>query len=99
MALFSNAAHALGMPIAQKNSVELLPLRSTMGTDFAIAEECHHFDECEEYSDVYGSAVLIIEYLEEDFDAGCAAHPERSLILRDLDLVAPGTEGYRYEGC
>ena len=40
MRLFADAAHAAGLPIAQKNSAEITGRRTEMGTDFAVAEEC-----------------------------------------------------------
>jgi hypothetical protein len=43
--------------------------------------------------------VLVIEYRRRDFDAGCAAYPNLSIVLRDLDLVTPAGRGYVYRGC
>ncbi len=97
--LFADAAHALGMPIAQKNSAEIVGRRSEMGTDFAIAEECDRYDECDVYTGAYGDHVLVIEYRRKDFKAGCAAFPNLSIVLRDLELVTPATSGYLYDGC
>ena len=38
--------------------------------------------------------------LREDFAAACAVPDRpRSMILRDRDLVTPGTAGYRYQSC
>jgi hypothetical protein len=99
MALLSAAAHAGGMAIAQKNSTELLPRRAEMATDFAVSEECNHYDECDDYIDTYGDAVLMVEYSDADFDKGCAAYPQISIVRRDLDLTVPGEPEYVYDGC
>jgi hypothetical protein len=97
--LFADAAHALGLPIAQKNSAEITGRRPEMGTDFAVAEECNRWHECDAYTSAYGDHVLVIEYRRRDFDAGCAAYPDLSIVLRDLDLVTPDDKGYVYDGC
>lgn len=99
MALLSAHAHAGNMAIAQKNSTELVPRRAEMGTDFAVSEECNHYDECDDYIDSYGDAVLMVEYSDKDFDKGCAAYPQISIVRRDLDLVVPGEPEYVYDGC
>lgn len=99
MALLSQVAHAEGMAIAQKNSTELLDRVAEMGTDFAIAEECSTWDECEDYIDAYGDAVLMIEYIPADFAAGCAAFPQMSIVLRDLYLTTPDDPEYLREAC
>lgn len=99
MALLSAAAHAGGMAIAQKNSTELLPRRAEMGTDFAVSEECNHYDECGDYIATYGDAVLMIEYSDADFMKGCADYPQISIVRRDVDLTMPGDAAYKYDAC
>jgi len=99
MRLFADAAHAVGLPIAQKNSAEISGRRAAMGTDFAVAEECDRYDECAAYTRAYGDHVLVIEYRRRDFDAGCAAYPGLSIVLRDLDLVTPADKGYVFAKC
>jgi hypothetical protein len=99
MRLLADAAHAQGLAIAQKNSAEIVGHRAEMNTDFAIVEECSRYDECAVFTDVYGPAVLMIEYRRTDFDAGCRDFPEHSIVLRDLDLVSPGEPGYVYDAC
>jgi hypothetical protein len=99
MRLFADAAHALGLPIAQKNSAEIVGRRAEMDTDFAVAEECNRYEECDAYTRGYGDHVLVIEYRRRDFDAGCAAYPNLSIVLRDLDLVAPTDKGYAFGSC
>lgn len=97
--LFSQAAHAQGLAIAQKNAAELVERRGEMGTDFAVAEECNRYSECDVYTGAYGDHVLVVEYRRRDFDAGCAAFPGLSIVLRDLDLVTPADAGYVYDSC
>lgn len=99
MALLSAAAHDAGMAIAQKNSTEILDRAAEMGTDFAVAEECSTYDECGDYVGTYGDAVLMIEYQQGDFDAGCADYPGHSIVLRDLYLTTPGDGEYLYDAC
>jgi hypothetical protein len=97
--LFADAAHALGLPIAQKNSAEIVGRQAEMDTDFAVTEECNRYEECDAYTGGYGDHVLVIEYRRRDFDAGCAAYPNLSIVLRDLDLVTPTDEGYVFASC
>jgi hypothetical protein len=99
MAFLSAAAHDVGMAIAQKNSTEILDRAGEMGTDFAVAEECNTYEECDDYIGTYGDAVLMIEYQQSDFDTGCAAYPGHSIVLRDLYLTTPGDGDYVYEAC
>jgi Glycoside-hydrolase family GH114 len=97
--LFSAAAHASGLSIAQKNSAELIGHRSEMGADFAVVEECNRYDECGVFTGAYGQHVLVIEYQTADFTKGCSEYPELSIVLRDLDLVTPERTGYVFDGC
>jgi len=99
MRLFSERAHSNSLAIAQKNSAELVERRAELGTDFAVAEECNRYDECDVYTGGYGQHVLVIEYRRQDFDAGCAAFPGLSIVLRDLELVPAGTSGYVFDDC
>lgn len=99
MALLSERAHAAGMAIAQKNATELVARRAEMGTDFAVAEECNRYTECQDYVDGYGDHVLIIEYRKQDFDAGCSDFPNLSIVYRDLELVTPSDGAYLFDDC
>ena len=73
MKQFSDDAHALDLAIAQKNSAELVGRRTELGTDFAVAEECNQFTECDTYTSGYGDHVIVIEYRRQDFTAFAAA--------------------------
>nr|BFF12245.1 endo alpha-1,4 polygalactosaminidase [Microbacterium flavescens] len=95
-------AHDAGLAAGQKNAAEdAAALRSEAGFDFAIAEECAAFDECDAYTDVYGDRVIAIEYSDaDDFLAAC--EDERmppSAVLRDRDLVTPDDAAYIFDLC
>ncbi|RUQ99143.1 endo alpha-1,4 polygalactosaminidase [Labedella endophytica] len=103
-ALFAERAHADGMAIGQKNAAELSgDLKRTVGFDFAVSEECHRFEECAAYTDVYGSSVIDIEYTDDlrgSFADVCAdPTTPPSVVLRDRDLLPSGEPGYVFETC
>jgi hypothetical protein len=98
-ALFAQRAHADRLAIAQKNTSELVGRRAELGTDFAVAEQCVHYQECPSYTAGYGNYVLVIEYQQADYTSGCAQFPQLSIVLRDLDLVPAGQPGYVFASC
>ncbi|MDF2508269.1 MAG: hypothetical protein K0Q52_2128 [Microbacterium sp.] len=102
--LFVDAAHAAGLAAGQKNAAEdAAVLREQAGFDFAVTEECAVYTECGAYSAIYGDHVIDIEYADElprSFAEMCADDDSpASMVLRDRDLVTPGTEGYVFETC
>jgi hypothetical protein len=97
--LLADRAHAAGVAIGQKNSVELLGRRDETDLDFVVAEECNRYHECGEYTATYGGQVYVIEYRRADFDRGCAAFPELSIVLRDRQLRTPAQSGYVRDAC
>ncbi|KAH6906504.1 glycoside hydrolase family 114 protein [Coprinopsis sp. MPI-PUGE-AT-0042] len=104
--LIADHAHTKNLAIAQKNAAELgSEGKTTAGFDFAVAEECQVWDECSEYTDAYGTAVLEIEYTDNDdadqvFADACADHGSTiGIIHRDRDLVTPSSSDYHYEHC
>ena len=99
MKQLSDVGHQAGVAMGQKNSAELLGSRATMGTDFAVAEECNRYSECGDYKAVYGDLVFIIEYRDQDFSAGCKNFPELSIVRRDVKVSTPGAASYVYHGC
>lgn len=99
MKLFSDRAHAVGMAIAQKNSAEIVVRKTELGTDFAVAEECNTYTECDSYTAGYGDHVIVIEYVRADFNTGCSSFPNLSIVLRDRNLVLPSSGAYVYDGC
>ena len=102
--LLATHAHSIGLAIAQKNSPELGAIgKTSVGFDFAIAEECQVYAECGSYTGPYGNKVIEIEYTDNARSAyamACAARGRNiSVILRDRDVVAKGQSAYRYERC
>jgi endo-alpha-1,4-polygalactosaminidase (GH114 family) len=102
--LLSGMAHDLNMAVAQKNSVELGSAGKALGGfDFAIAEECEVYQECDAYIAVYGENVFEIEYSDNDpaiFERACAKRGDRiAIVLRDRDLATPKSRGYVYKTC
>lgn len=96
-------AHALGLAVAQKNAGDLGARgRDEAGFDLAVVEECHRWDECSLYTDVFGT-VLDIEYADDlrGTFADVCADPESpaSTILRDRDLTTPADLAYVFDSC
>lgn len=90
-------AHARGLAVAQKNAAELGGRGRAAGFDFAVTEDCAANGECAAYTDVYGAAVLDVEYTDAGFAAACpAGHP---VVLRDRDVVPAGEPGHRTRTC
>lgn len=98
-------AHEAGLAAGQKNTPDLGTRgRDEAGFDFAVAEQCLQYDECAAYTDVYGDAVVDVEYAGSDPAAdwdGACADPQRpvSTVLRDVDLRTPDDEGYVFATC
>jgi hypothetical protein len=102
--LLATHAHGDGLAIAQKNTVELGALGRTKARfDFAIAEECQVYAECDGYTKPYGRHVVEIEYTDNPrkyYTQACQARgPKISILLRDRDVVAKGQPGYTYQTC
>ncbi|MFF3374658.1 endo alpha-1,4 polygalactosaminidase [Streptomyces sp. NPDC002680] len=93
--LLSRHAHARGLAIGQKNTVELAGLRKKAGLDFAVAEECGEFDECGEYAEAFDDRVVDIEYTDSGLRKALAKFGGRlSIVRRDVDVSTPGSDGY-----
>ena len=84
-ALITRRAHALGLAVGQKNTAELTRgRRARVGFDFAIAEECGRYGECDAYRRLYGDHVIAIEYRRRDFRDTCRTVGSRiCVVLRD----------------
>ncbi|WP_040510303.1 endo alpha-1,4 polygalactosaminidase [Gordonia soli] len=59
-----DVAHVRGLAVGQKNTPQLGQRGRDAGFDFAIAEECVAYRECDAYTDVYGPRVIDIEYTD-----------------------------------
>ena len=102
--LLVRRAHRAGLAIAQKNAAELAGQGREIGFDFAIAEECQRYDECDAYTGEYGDLVIEIEYPDSggraNFERACAERGARiSIQYRDRDVVPRGRGGYVSERC
>ncbi|UGQ12919.1 endo alpha-1,4 polygalactosaminidase [Yinghuangia sp. ASG 101] len=98
--LLAARAHAAGLAIAQKNTVEMVDRRADIGFDFVVSESCGAYDECGAFAAAYADRVFVVEYTRAEFDATCRAWGDRLLVvLRDRDVTAPGSRGYVYASC
>ncbi|HTV19782.1 MAG TPA: endo alpha-1,4 polygalactosaminidase [Polyangiaceae bacterium] len=91
-------AHASLLAVGQKNASERSAQFRALGFDFSISEQCWEYDECDQYTAVYGERVFDVEYAASAFERGCDAGRAPSPILRDLELVSPGP-GYVRREC
>ena len=104
---FVQVAHKAGLAAGQKNApASAASLKKSAGFDFAVAESCGAYNECDFYTKAYGSQVIDIEYPEGLRDAGvtfakvCKAQgTPKWMVLRDRDLTTPGSKGYTFEKC
>ncbi|MYW16125.1 hypothetical protein GT045_20545 [Streptomyces sp. SID486] len=95
MTLLSRHAHARHLAIAQKNTAELASVRVRTGLDFAVAEECGQYDECEVYAKAFDGRVVDVEYTDSGLRAARARWGGRlSIVRRDRDVSVPGSAAY-----
>ncbi len=96
-------AHAEGLAIAQKNAAEIAARGRRLGFDFAIAEECQTYRECNSYLRAYGDEVIEIEYTDgglPNFERACALRGTRiSIVYRDLNVTPAGKPGFVERRC
>jgi Glycoside-hydrolase family GH114 len=100
--LLTDQAHALGLAVAQKNTPGLnrRQARVRIGFDFAIAESCGRYSECQDYRALYRNRVIAIEYRPRDFTRACqAVGKQASVVLRDRNVTTPRSPRYRYAAC
>ncbi|MFF0511317.1 endo alpha-1,4 polygalactosaminidase [Streptomyces sp. NPDC004250] len=98
--LLAQRAHADGLAIGQKNTVELAGNRVANGLDFAVAEECGEWDECGDYTAEFGDHVIVIEYTAEGLSKACSGFADTlSIVRRDLDVSPKGSSSYVRETC
>ena len=100
---YAEVAHRAGLAIAQKNTPELAGRLREAGYDFAVAESCAVFDECDAYLAHY-PVLLDVEYTDElgaDGFAELCGDSDRppQVVLRDHDLLTPDDDGYAFETC
>jgi hypothetical protein len=94
-------AHGKGLAVAQKNTAELgTAAARQIGFDFAVAEQCADYDECQSYTAAYGAEVIVVEYGQSQFTKACNAYGATlSIVLRDVDVTAPGSGSYVFKTC
>ena len=91
--LLAAEAHHLGLAVGQKNTAELTfdEARTQIRFDFAIAEECGRYNECQTYRGVYQDNVIVIEYRMKDFNKVCKTFgAQLSIVLRDRNVTPHG---------
>ena len=89
-ALLVTRAHAAGLAAAQKNWAEWNG--TSVGFDFAVAEQCAQFHECVSYLGHYGPHVLAVEYHRKAFRRACADWSTKmAVVRRDVNLTRHGT--------
>ncbi|MGW8748726.1 endo alpha-1,4 polygalactosaminidase [Streptomyces sp. WAC 04229] len=98
--LLAERAHADGLAIGQKNTVELAGNRVANGLDFAVAEECGEWDECGDYTAEFGDHVIVVEYTAKGLSKACSGFADTlSIVRRDLDVSPKGSSSYVRETC
>lgn len=97
--LLVQRAHEEHLAAGQKNALELGTRgRDVAQFDFAVAEECHEFDECGAFAEIWGERFVDIEYTDTaSLDSLCddADLPKLS-VVRDREL-SPGGETWDCE--
>ncbi|MER5436550.1 endo alpha-1,4 polygalactosaminidase [Streptomyces sp. NPDC002588] len=93
-------AHAKGLAVAQKNTLELVSERASVGLDFAVVEECGEWNECGEFAKAFDDNVLVVEYTAKGLSNACSGWSSTlSIIRRDQDVVPEDASGYLRESC
>jgi hypothetical protein len=91
--LLVRGAHRAGLAAGQKNLAGFDG--TTIGYDFAVAEECGRYDECGRYVRAFGDHVLVIEYRRADFRRTCDQYGDRlAVVLRDRDVSPAGVRRF-----
>ncbi|MFF8670302.1 endo alpha-1,4 polygalactosaminidase [Streptomyces sp. NPDC015242] len=98
--LLAGRAHAAGLAIGQKNTVDMLADRTKIGFDFAVAEECGEYNECGDYAKAYTNRVFVIEYGNGGFSTACSRFSTKlGIVQRDRDVAPSGSGGYTFRTC
>ncbi|WP_404815255.1 endo alpha-1,4 polygalactosaminidase [Streptomyces thermolineatus] len=98
--LISRYAHERGLAVAQKNTPELAAHRADAGLDFAVAEECARYDECDVYTEEFGDDVIVVEYTDAALADACRRWGGTlSIVRRDLGVTAPDSGDHVRRTC
>lgn len=96
-------AHRARLSLGQKNAAELSAAARGLGFDFAVAEECQAYSECETYTAAYGAHLIEIEYTDgpsSAFTTACGLRgKDVSVVLRDRDVTPLGDPRYVERYC
>jgi Glycoside-hydrolase family GH114 len=88
-ALLVKRAHDSGLAAAQKNWASWDG--TSVGYDFAVAEQCAQYSECGRYVAHYGRHVLAVEYRAKAFRKACRTWSDTiAVVRRDVDLTRNG---------
>jgi len=102
ISLLISHAHSKGLAIAQKNTVGDLgdggigTAGRDAGLDFAVAEECGRYTECDGYQELYGNKVIVIEYTSGGFTKACNTVGAQVSVVRRDTAVSPNGP---YQAC
>ena len=100
MKLLSVHAHEKGLAIAQKNTVELVADRASVGLDFAVVEECGQWNECGQFAEAFDNNVLVVEYTAKGLSEACSGWSSTlSIVRRDRNVAPKGASGYLRQTC
>ncbi|MFI6334336.1 endo alpha-1,4 polygalactosaminidase [Streptomyces sp. NPDC050535] len=100
MKLLSTHAHQKGLAIAQKNTLDLVADRVSVGLDFAVVEGCGEWNECGQFADAFDNNVFIVEYTTKGLSQVCPDWSSTLSVIRRDELVVPkGTKGYVHQSC
>ncbi|MEU8096440.1 endo alpha-1,4 polygalactosaminidase [Streptomyces rubiginosohelvolus] len=100
ISLLADRSHSRGLAIAQKNTSELASSGKESGLDFAVAEECGTWEECDSYTAEYGNNVIVIEYSAGGLSKACASWGDSlSIVRRDVEVKPQGASGYLRQTC
>ena len=101
--LLADRAHRVRLSVGQKNAADLSAAARGVGFDFAVAEECQVYSECETYTATYGAHLIEIEYTDgppSAFTTACGLHgKDASVVLRDRDVTPLGDARYVERWC
>jgi hypothetical protein len=100
MKLLVAHAHAKGLAVAHKNTLELVSQRESVGLDFAVVEECGVWNECAEFAEAFDNSVLVVEYTAKGHSNACSGWSSTlSIVRRDQNVVAKGMNSHLRETC
>lgn len=101
--LLAARAHQDHLALGQKNAADLSQAARAAGFDFAVAEECQVYSECDSYTDVYGRELIEIEYADQKsafFTEACADRGHSvSVVRRDRDVTPLGDPAHVEQWC